>query len=79
MCHVTMSNSNKLLRELIVIFASLGLAVLIGIGVVQILLFRAQRKKITTDYDGTTWKLTSFHKFNFRDQYHIIQGLKEEK
>jgi kinase len=77
-CHVTMSNSNKLSQKLIVILSSLGFVVLIGIGVVGILLFQAQRKKNTTDYDETAWKMTSFHKVDFRDQYHIIQGLKEE-
>jgi kinase len=77
-CTTTISNPNKLSRELIAIFSTLGFAVLIGIGVVGIQLLRARRKENTSDFDETKWKLTSFHKFDFTDPYHIFQGLKEE-
>ncbi|XP_078177011.1 uncharacterized protein LOC144571554 [Carex rostrata] len=76
-CPITTSSSNKLSRELIAIFATLGFAVLVGIGVVGILLLRAQIKRKTAGYDETAWKLTSFHKFDFTE-YQITQGLKEE-
>ncbi|KAF3333380.1 receptor-like protein kinase 5 [Carex littledalei] len=77
MCSIITSSSNKLSRKLIAIFATLGFAVLIGIGVVGSLLLRARTKRKTAGYDETAWKLTSFHKFDFTE-YQIIQGLKEE-
>ncbi|KAJ4782143.1 Leucine-rich receptor-like protein kinase family protein [Rhynchospora pubera] len=77
-CNPTLSSSNKLSRELIAIFATLGFVILIGIGIVGFLLITARIKGKTTSYDHeTAWKLTSFHKLNFTE-YQVIEGLKEE-
>ncbi|KAJ3686426.1 hypothetical protein LUZ61_015590 [Rhynchospora tenuis] len=76
-CNLTLSSSNKLSRELIAIFATLGFVILVGIGIVGFLLIRSRIKGKTASYDETAWKLTSFHKFDFTEDQ-ITNGLKEE-
>ncbi|KAJ3692066.1 hypothetical protein LUZ60_012416 [Juncus effusus] len=76
-CRLGSNGSDKLSRELIAIFATLGFVIFVGIMVILILLNRARKRKEMDGQNFATWESIPFHKLDF-NEYDILNGMKEE-